>query len=467
MVGKVPIAAAVAVLIVIVAAVMLLGGQPAAAHNVMAIQLTDPPQVPNGTTALVIAYSSVAVQVGGVASSGWLSANGTGSVDLMKVINLKQTIGTIAMPQNATVEMVRFNVTSAQITVNGTTYNVTVPSGQITAHISGGLSVNGNESILMDLSPTVATIITSNSTLFVLVPSIRAVLVPGASNSTTRSIGARVQLHGNDTAELEAHTPNISVSNAALSVVGNSTHLSLTVTDNSNSSVSLQHLDLSGNLTVSFNATAAQQSAHSMLVNLASNLSSFCTAVNASGNATANAIVKERTNISSEAHIEANASNGSGAFQKFNASNIDRAANASIASSSEFEAEGHAFGDISVEINASACTHAGLSNITAKIEDRIANFSRRIENEQMGFRFITFAISDNGTLVVPSSETSLFENSNLTLQSRQSVTLQFSGPLTFADNHFLFAVQPGSTYKVTVQGEEGARASANVTATQG
>ena len=54
---------------------------------------------------------------------------------------------------------------------------MTVPSGQITAAVSSSEKLNTNSAILVDLSPSIVSIYTSNSTTFILVPSVRAVVV--------------------------------------------------------------------------------------------------------------------------------------------------------------------------------------------------------------------------------------------------------------------------------------------------
>ena len=55
--------------------------------------LTDPPTVPNGTTAVYVTYSGLAVHIAGAGNnSGWHVLNAQGSIDLMSIINVSQTI---------------------------------------------------------------------------------------------------------------------------------------------------------------------------------------------------------------------------------------------------------------------------------------------------------------------------------------------------------------------------------------
>jgi DNA-binding transcriptional ArsR family regulator len=225
-------------------ALVIFGLPVLSAGNQITFQLTDPPRVPNGTEALNITYSSLQVHIAGNSnSSGWISGTGSGAIDLMNLINTSQVIGTGSVPKSATVDMVRFDIDSAFITINGTTYNVTVPSGHLTSQVTGQM-VNGNSSVMIDLSPVVATIFTENSTVFVLVPSVKAVFI---GNSGVRlKPGERTPLNDNERQRLNQTTPKIDITSANLAVSGNVTNLSVTVKNNQNESVDLMHVVLYG-----------------------------------------------------------------------------------------------------------------------------------------------------------------------------------------------------------------------------
>ena len=135
------------------------------ATSLMAIRLTDPPTVPAGTSALVISYSKIGVHLSNAGnSSGWVYSNASGRINLLSILNVSSTIGAVALPLNASIEEIRFNISSADMTVNGTVYNVTVPSMTVTAHFSGRTDINAtSSSILLSLSPTIVSIITNSS----------------------------------------------------------------------------------------------------------------------------------------------------------------------------------------------------------------------------------------------------------------------------------------------------------------
>ena len=144
------------------------GGQ---ATTILTIQLTDPPNVPNGTQALLVSYSSLQARIRG--SSSWITDNTTGIVNLMSLTNVSEVVGKLKVPMNASVGTIRFNITSARILVNGMTYNVDVSNHQLSANVIG-VGAAGNMSVLMDMRTKIAS--TANAT-YMLVTSLKAVAV--------------------------------------------------------------------------------------------------------------------------------------------------------------------------------------------------------------------------------------------------------------------------------------------------
>ena len=212
------------------------------------VAITDPPQVPEGTSALVVSYSSVEVQTSGEANSGWVKAAGSGSINLQSTINTSTVIGYANLTANSTINMIRLNVTSASITVNGTTYNVSVPSGTFTAHFVGRSRINSSSAVLIDVNPVVYAVYSnsSNTTAFVMLPAARAVLALRANASARLMIGDRLGLDAEIMAQLRSETPNIAITSANVTSSGNTTKVSVTVKDNSNQSVILNDLIIYG-----------------------------------------------------------------------------------------------------------------------------------------------------------------------------------------------------------------------------
>ncbi|MEM0086649.1 MAG: hypothetical protein QXU16_00005, partial [Candidatus Micrarchaeaceae archaeon] len=71
----------------------------------------------------------------------------------------------------------------------------------------------------------------------------------------------------------------------------------------------------------------------------------------------------------------------------------------------------------------------------------------------------------NGTLALPFNSDQMFEgNVGYVLSPGSQATFSFSGKIEYANGHLIITPIPGATYKVVLIGEEGAYATANVTA---
>lgn len=214
-----------------------------------AVQLTDPPQVPNGTESLVIRYNDVRLHESGASNStGFINLNASGSINLLNITNASETIALLRANSSESFDMVRFNITSAVITVNNVSYNVTVPSGSLSVRLSQHLSSkNGSSGVLISLSPVIVQIYTSNSTVFVMVPSVRAIVVGNSQiGRSAFRVGARERLNASLNSEFERSSGNISIQSASISALGNRTYISVTVKNNGNSTVDLKHVFIHG-----------------------------------------------------------------------------------------------------------------------------------------------------------------------------------------------------------------------------
>lgn len=500
----------VAVIVIGIAAYALY--RPAQPSGLVTLQLTDPPHVPDGTSSLVINYSSVQVHVAG---SGWANLSVSGTMDLMSLINFSRVMATLNVPLNSTIDNVRFNITGASITVGNATYPVTLPSRQINVSVHAEPRANATTNLLMDMSPTVATIVTNTSTVFVMVPSLRAVIVYGNAVSranATAAVGRTEALNHTVKRTLEDARPNITITNAELSSSGNSTSISITVMDNSNRSVQLKHVLVFGNESISAmlnfsslgtgSLSAQQRSDSTGTSNSDQENSSRGNASNASSSADASAsgsgsesasVSVSATNVSvsegesENASVSVNESNASVSENESGNANVSRILNASR---DRAESEGRvtaAFNSTEISDLAERVRNAGnatelentirntvrnesaLRNMSINQSDfnetvgRIRNVSRVVSTQQR-IGVLNFLIS-NSTLYLPAAEHE-FENSGYTLAPNQSVTLAFSGQLSFGSGVMTVSLVPDSAYKIEAIGENGASATMpNVTAT--
>ena len=203
------------------------GVQTAAAQpaspGTLSVMLTDPPHVPEGVTAVYVAYSDLAVHVSGAGNnSGWTKLSNGGMIDLMSTVNISQTIAAVKVPVG-TYNALSLNVTSSTVTSNGRNYTAFVVGGYLFVPIAGGgIQVNDSKpsAAIIEISPLVMNI-GSQSDLEFLVRS-TAVAWPVPSTQLTGQMqheGFRFPLVGMRWWERFAQnaTSNLQVTNASLS----------------------------------------------------------------------------------------------------------------------------------------------------------------------------------------------------------------------------------------------------------
>lgn len=475
------------------------------------VRLTDPPTVPNGTQALLISYSSVAVHFnGGSNATGWISAAGNGSINLLSLINESEVIGSVTIPKNSIVDMIRFNVTSASIEINGTYYNVTVPSRSVLAHVSGRGNVNSSAGLLLDLSPVVATIYTNMSTIFVLVPSVRAVVAPNGNTSTF--IGTRAQISEYERTHLETAKANISITSATLSQTGNATNFSITVRNNGNQSVLLSHVLIYGNDTITINPEIVLPGSISGNVSagegigsgsgerisnlsgsnivISSNAPNSTSTIPNSKNRTAVANISIKTNITVQDRPYVTGAFGEGIGTRMNIT-----ANMTGLQIEEQKSE---HGGIWVLVNGSRVminsSDSGMPLLGREDVSSLFKVSKNI----VSMRVLNFQITPNGQLFLPFSSgcikpyDKLSVNSSggaiaatnnssasvcgyediprmidegYTLEPGESATFTFSGKVGLAFGRIIISPISGENYSIVVAGIDGASGSTKITAT--
>ena len=162
--------------------------QPSTGGGTLAVLMTDPPTIPNGTSAVYITYSNLAIHVSGAGNnSGWHPINSQGQIDLMGIINATQTIAS-ANIQSGTFNAMEFNISSAIVTFNGVNYTagLVYQEHMLYVPIVGGITiVDGQTSAaVLDLTPTVLLLGTPANPSFAFIPSARAYTIPAQSIST-------------------------------------------------------------------------------------------------------------------------------------------------------------------------------------------------------------------------------------------------------------------------------------------
>ncbi len=430
----------------------------------LVMSLTDPPQVPAGTTSLIMSYSSVQAHVIGHNSSGWVNASGSGTLSLMDLINVSQVIGTATIPNNSSVNMLRFEINTVNITINGTTYNVTIPSSTVTAGVSN-TTVNGTTRALIDFIPTIVTIYTQNSTVFVMVPSVRAVIVPGHGRSLV-SIGEKSDLNESVKLEIENSTSSISIESTSLSVSNNDTSLSVAIHNNANVPVEIKHVTLSGNLSVTVSAMSEIRGQYGINAGMNQSPQEIPLGIihasgsgdNAAGIQASDAVYSGNENDSaSPNHSLLIATNGTRISAM---GNLESDAGVHV-SSADVENEIQSivgFGEhhnIHVVVNSNGSQNESSADAL--------NGTVMVGIQASSMRVLTFIAASNGTLVLPFSEHD-FEGNGFEIAPNSTATLSFNGTIELANGHIELNPIVNQIYGLTVQGEEGAVGSTNVTA---
>ncbi|MGC9209188.1 MAG: DUF4382 domain-containing protein [Nitrososphaeria archaeon] len=196
------------------------------------VALTDPPSVPPGTTALWVNYSGVVL----ITDNGQFYKNITGSVNLLELVNASKIIAEFSLPSNTTVNQVRLILSYASITINGTSYQVFLPSGVLKIPVN-----SARTGVLVDLRPHVVTAHAGKSTEYILTPAATAVPF-----NASASVGEIVPLSHEVEEELNNATSALTVVSAYIKANGNQTILSVTVKNLGNEPATVYAIGVSG-----------------------------------------------------------------------------------------------------------------------------------------------------------------------------------------------------------------------------
>lgn len=246
-----------AVAIAAIVLIMLAHGQ--SGGSALLFSLTDPPTVPSGTTALIINYSSLETHVLLGNSSEWIAGNGSGTTNLLNLINSSQIIGLTDIPSKGVADQVRFNINSARITINGTTYNVSIPDSQVSADIYPPASLQGTGQVLIDLFPTVSAVYGNNSTSFVLLLSVKAITHQQGGQQPR---GMITGLGQDEIHDFDAIPQGISFMNATVTQVNGSSIVSVDVVNRLNATVLVRHVILLGSMNMTLRGNYSDGNGH-------------------------------------------------------------------------------------------------------------------------------------------------------------------------------------------------------------
>ena len=265
--------AVVVVAIALVSGYFLIGNilfpaaQTTSSQKNFLLSLTDPATVPSGTTALFVTYSALQLSVSGNGSTNIQSLPGSGTVNVLDLQNASIVLAAINVPNGSKVTQIKVNISNAVITIGGKNSTVVIGEGTLTINLTNNNTVTGQRNAIIDLVPSVTAIETVDKTIYVLTPSVRAVITPenvfagGSSNVSVGGptppppkVGQKLGFSQKYNASEIFHsvTPSIKITSASINVNGNFTNVSVTVENTGNASVQLNGLMIDGSKKVYF-----------------------------------------------------------------------------------------------------------------------------------------------------------------------------------------------------------------------
>ncbi len=487
----------------------VLSASPTIPNYTLSVMLTDPPTVPDGTNALELNYSSMAINV--VNSSGvsnWINVSGKGSVNLMSLVNVSQLIGNLTLSANDMIVGIRLNATSSYITIDNSTYNVLLAENSIAANIRSQ-QLDSNSVILADFSPVVVSVFSSNATKFLLVPSVKAILYgsstiyPASHRQGAKGISYTENLTQEQRQLLSNASSGVSIINANIITSGSNEIIAVTVKNTLNRTVTLRQLQLSGSI-----------NSHVMI----GNDSQINVGIVKDKRFPSGELIISQDSIGNRGHLNAN-------LPPFIGLNVSDAINSSINSDVSGNPENNKYryythGSISTNssIAASSFGNDGIgqgisANATAvenmhgnssvnlplsgvvgdisggarghskvsvefpsfyniSINSTALNVSANITpEEELGIshaylRQLTFLIEPNSTLVLArSSNMAEFEANGYALAPGASVTLAFNGSINYGNGRIIDTLVSGNSYGITIMGDPGVLVHSNTTTT--
>ncbi|MEM3477006.1 MAG: hypothetical protein QW045_02735 [Candidatus Micrarchaeaceae archaeon] len=437
------------------------------APSYFAVQLTDPATVPNGTQALYVSYSNVEMHRYNMPNStGFVSLNSSGSINLLNLTNSSSTIAVAPANANDIFDAVRLNITHAYLRIGNNTFNVSIPLRSIYVKLNGMLNSNSPVALL-DFSPTVLELYSSNNTTFSLLPSVKGFAM--AQQIRHPNIGERTELSQEARFQINNSTPNIKIKSASIENVSGHPTISITVENAGREAVIIRHIFIYGYMkyNLSFGSNGRM-----MPYNAANSGNMTVKPIIANGfksNFTINITEIERHDSNM---INANIRNATIAM-KSNFSSICASYNISCTKGMQsiynHSLESMVSNSSEVLRNMPGFFNQSNSSLKSEIQERL--HEKIVENMREVARFdekfhntLNFIVESNGTLALPFATAvpnKFGELNGFSLNPNSTYTFTYSGALSIGPNKIILLAN--QTYFVVVQGQEGAHASANIT----
>jgi len=232
---------------------------PASAKTNFAVMLTDPPNVPRGTTQLNITYSNIQLHViYSDGNSNWLAAQESGEVNLLSLVNVTETIASLDLPTGSTVDKLQFTISNCEAKINGVVHPAIILSNKLVISIRARKLNGTNTGAIIDLRPTLVQINAKNEagetiSYYVLVPSATAIVKSNVA-ANKMHVGSRHQLGHDDNDELDEEFRNsskhLAITSATLTVTGDKTKLIVIIKNSGTTTTTFSGITLHGDFAV-------------------------------------------------------------------------------------------------------------------------------------------------------------------------------------------------------------------------
>jgi len=154
---------------------------PTAGKAILSILFTDPPRLAEGVQAVYINYSKIGIHYFRPnAGYGWKwIGEGGENLELTSLVDVAQVIGLTEIEPGSHINLIRFNITEAQVKYKNELYPAFVRTGNLTVTIIGGLEITeGSNGLIVDIQPTVFNMGTAEEPYFVLTAVAKGYPVP-------------------------------------------------------------------------------------------------------------------------------------------------------------------------------------------------------------------------------------------------------------------------------------------------
>jgi len=238
------------------------------AQTNFAVMLTDPPNVPDGTTKLEVTYSNIQLHViYQDGTSGWVPAQDSGTVDLLTLVDVSQTIANVKLPTKSAVDKLQFTISSAEATIDGEVQSVNILSDLLVVNIKRTVLNGTGAGAMIDLRPSLLRIRAVDPdgnpiSYYVLVPSATAVIQTDVTEDYSK-VGGRHGLSSDDHKRLDDEfnraSKDIIITDATLTIDGTTTSLSVTLKNTGTKDVVIHGITVQGDFDYSKPVTPSAQ----------------------------------------------------------------------------------------------------------------------------------------------------------------------------------------------------------------